>query len=192
MTPLQRIAKNWVYGGALAGLVLLALVPLLWGVWPMPELAVFVGLPLYMLHQFEEHDDNRFGRFVTAHIGKGREVLGPGAIFVINIGLVWAWIVLVLYLTRFVAVGLGMLAVAPVFINALVHMAQAARMRMYNPGLVTAVVLLLPWSTWAGAVLIGTGAVSGLDYVWGLVAGIAIHGVIVAYVARQLRSGGKA
>ena len=189
MTPFARIQHYWVYGGALAGLLLLALVPLLWGVWPLPVLAVYLGLPLYMLHQLEEHDDNRFGNFVNEHIGKGREVLGYGAIFWINIGLVWAWQIFALYLTARVSVGLGMLAVLPVLVNALVHIAQGARMRLYNPGLITAIVLLLPWSIWAGYVLVSTGEVGAFDYLWGLVAALAIHGVIIGYVIWQLRSG---
>jgi len=189
MLPFLRIERFWVYGGVVAGLVLLALVPLVSDVWPAPLLAVYLGLPIYMIHQFEEHDDNRFAKFVNAHIGKGKEVLSLSAIFWINIVLVWAWMVFVLYLTRYVAVGLGILAVLPVFLNALIHIGQAVRMRLYNPGLVTGIILLLPWSLWAGYVLVSTGEVSGLDYLWGTLAAVVIHGIILVYAFWRLRMG---
>jgi hypothetical protein len=190
MSAFLRIERLWVYGGALAALVLLALVPLVWDVWPTSLTAIFLGLPFYMLHQFEEHDDNRFGKFVTEHIGKGREVLGFRVIFWINIGFVWAWFVLVLYLMRYVSVGLGLLAVYPVFFNAVIHVGQAIRMRIYNPGLATSIVLLLPWSLWAGNTINATGRVQDSHYVYALAAALGIHGIIIGYVMRRLRSKG--
>lgn len=60
---LQRLISNWVYGGALAGVLLFALSPLLLAYWPPPLAATFLLLPAYMIHQFEEHDHDRFRRF---------------------------------------------------------------------------------------------------------------------------------
>jgi hypothetical protein len=48
-TALARLQANWVYGGALAGLLLLALTPLFAGNWTRAELLVFLTLPAYML-----------------------------------------------------------------------------------------------------------------------------------------------
>ncbi len=36
-------ARNWMYAGAVAGLFLLALVPLLVGAWSLPLLLVYLG-----------------------------------------------------------------------------------------------------------------------------------------------------
>jgi hypothetical protein len=68
----SRLQANWVYGGALAGLGLLALTPLLTVAWPLGERLVWLVLPVYMLHQLEEHDGDRFRLFVNATIGGGR------------------------------------------------------------------------------------------------------------------------
>ena len=57
---LDRLIKNWVYGGALAGALLLLLAPTLTHGWPVALRATFWMLPIYMLHQYEEHDKDRF------------------------------------------------------------------------------------------------------------------------------------
>lgn len=86
---LGRLVANWVYGGALAALLLLLLAPLFIQSWP-PVLAVtFFCLPAYMLHQYEEHDNDRFRAFVNHAVAGGREVLTPTAVFAINVFGVW-------------------------------------------------------------------------------------------------------
>ncbi len=72
---LARLYDNWVYGGFLAALMLLALTPLLASGWPLPLLLIWLQLPIYMLHQYEEHDDDRFRQVVNTTIGGGKEVL---------------------------------------------------------------------------------------------------------------------
>ena len=117
MTRLERLQQNWVYGGALAGLMLLALTPLLLGGWDRPAVLAFLVLPVYMLHQYEEHDDDRFHRFVVAELGKGRDVLPTPTIFLINIVGVWALMVVVLWLMRRVDPGFAVLAGYLVLVN---------------------------------------------------------------------------
>ncbi len=110
MTRLERLQKYWVYGGFLAGLMLLALAPLLLSGWDRASILAFLVLPVYMLHQYEEHDDDRFHRFVVAELGHGRDVLPTPAIFLINMGGVWALMVAVIWLMRGVNPGFGVVA----------------------------------------------------------------------------------
>src|SRR5271157_2126002 len=148
---IQRLVDNWVYGGVLAGVLLLVLSPLLIGSWSTALALTFLHLPAYMLHQYEEHDDDRFRCMVNATIGKGREVLSRGAVFIINVPGVWGLIVLSLYLAAKVDLGFALIAVYLVVINGIVHIAQAIAMRRYNPGLGSAILLFLPlgaWSLW--------------------------------------------
>ncbi len=56
---LSRLIANWVYGGFLAGLLLVLLEPVLTRSWAPALAAVFLQLPVYMLHQYEEHDHDR-------------------------------------------------------------------------------------------------------------------------------------
>ena len=72
-----RLIANWVYGGFVAGLLLLLLTPVLVHSWPAPLVATFLCLPVYMIHQYEEHDNDRFRLFVNQKIGKGRVGLSP-------------------------------------------------------------------------------------------------------------------
>jgi len=139
-----RLIANWVYGGFLAGLLLLLLAPVLVHSWLAPLVATFLCLPVYMLHQYEEHDDDRFRRFVNQKIGKGRVGLSPMAVFVVNVPGVWGVIGISLALAATVSLGFGLMAAYLVVVNGVVHVAQAIVSRAYNPGLGTAITLFLP------------------------------------------------
>src|SRR5690349_15087067 len=98
-------AANWMYAGLIAGLFLFAVVPLAAGVWPLAFVLVYLQLPIYMVHQVEEHAGDRFRQFVNDRMAGGRNVLTTPAVIVINIGLVWLVDLAALYLARFVAPG---------------------------------------------------------------------------------------
>jgi hypothetical protein len=151
-----------------------------------PVLAlVFLQLPVYMLHQWEEHDGDRFRRFVNLHIGGGREALTPVATFWINALGVWAVDLIALYLAAYVSPSLGLIAVYMALVNGVAHVAQGLALRMYNPGLCTALVLFLPLGAWSAYVL----TISGADWqahAIGLGAALAVHAAIIAHVARRL------
>ena len=68
---LHRLISYWVYGGVLAGILLLVLAPLLLRGWSTPLAATFLLLPAYMVHQYEEHDQDRFRLFFNETIGQG-------------------------------------------------------------------------------------------------------------------------
>jgi hypothetical protein len=180
-----RLFTYWTYGGFLAGIMILALMPLLASDWSPPFTAIFLLLPIYMLHQYEEHDGDRFRLYVNRMVGHGEEVLTPAAVFVINIGAVWVLDVVVIYLTWGVDLGLGLIAVYLMLINAFVHIAGAIRSRSYNPGLVTAVVLFLPFGGYAWWRVEASGAATTTEHIIGLAIGIAVHAVIVGYAIHR-------
>ena len=182
MTRLGRLQANWVYGGFLAGLILLALTPLLLGGWDRAAVLAFLALPVYMLHQYEEHDDDRFHRFVVAHLGHGRDVLPTPAIFLINIVGVWAVMVAVLWLARRVDPGFGVVAGYLLLVNAVVHVIAAAALRGYNPGLVTGVAVFVPLGI---AILATSPAGPGL-HLFGLALIVGLHAAIVLTARRNL------
>lgn len=178
---LARLFDYWVYGGFLAGLMLLALMPLLAGHWSAAFTAVFLLLPVYMLHQYEEHDADRFRLYINRVIGQGAEVLSPAAVFVINIGAVWLLDIIVIWLAWCVDLGLGLIAVYLVLVNAVVHIVGGLRLRAYNPGLVTAIVLFLPAGGYALWCIEKAGAGTLYDHLIGLGIAVGIHVLIVAY-----------
>ncbi|MAA99166.1 MAG: HXXEE domain-containing protein [Stappia sp.] len=180
----SRLQANWVYGGALVGVCLLVLSPLLTAGWPLGERLVWLVLPVYMLHQLEEHDGDRFRLFVNATIGGGREALSVRDVFVINVFGVWGVMVVTLWLMRAVAPDWGLVGIYLVLVNAVLHFVQALVMRRVNPGLWTALVLFLPLGVW-GLAEIGPGATPAAHTV-SLAAVVVLHVAIVVNVRRRL------
>jgi len=187
---IQRLIAYWVYGGSLAGILLLVLAPILVSSWPAALVASFLLLPAYMLHQLEEHDGDRFRKFFNATIGKGREVLSSAAVFVINVPGVWGVIAISLYFARDVNPGFAFIAVYLVLVNAVVHIIHASVFRRYNPGLWTAIFLFLPLGVWALWLLQKTGAGSAAFHATGFLIAVAIHAAIIVHArSRSKRMG---
>lgn len=182
---IQRLFQNWVYGGFLAGLLLVLLMPALCVGWSLALVAVFLQLPVYMLHQYEEHDDDRFRRFFNRTIGGGREVLSPAAVFVINVPGVWGVIGVSFLLAKMASLGFGLMAVYLTLVNAVVHVIATIGSRAYNPGLVTAILLFLPASVFGLWAVDHAGGVGWGSHVLGLGVGIGIHAVIMVYARLQ-------
>jgi len=177
----NRLIQQWIYGGTLAGVLLLFLFPLLTRAWSVPLALTFLHLPMYMLHQYEEHDNDRFRLFFNRTIGGGKEVLSPLAVFVINVPGVWGVIAIATYLASYVSIGLGLIAVYLAVVNGLVHIAHAILFKSYNPGLATAIILFFPvgaYTIWQ-IQLAGGGQASA--HAIGLGTAIGIHVAILAY-----------
>ncbi|TPM31813.1 HXXEE domain-containing protein [Mesorhizobium sp. B2-3-4] len=181
---MKRLVEDWVYGGVLAGLVLCIVAIGLAARLETAELAVFVLIPVYMLHQYEEHAGDRFRLFVNKMLGAGAPLLTRLDVFVINVPGVWGIYALVFTLAVTIQAGIGLIAAYTTLINALVHIGQAIRMRSYNPGLVTAIILFVPVSIWSIWALSGSGT---RFHVLGVAVGLVIHGLIIAHVARRRR-----
>jgi hypothetical protein len=185
---LNRLYANWVYGGVLAGLLLLALSPLLTRGWPPALVCTFLCLPAYMFHQYEEHENDRFRGYVNKLLGPGRRGLTLRDVFVINIFGIWVAFAVVLWLAVRVHPGFGLIAIYGLLVNAVVHIVAAIVKRSYNPGVATSVLLFLPlggygwWLFHPGAG--GYFAVDTFYDAFGLGATIALHVVIVAWGTR--------
>ncbi|MEM6748702.1 MAG: HXXEE domain-containing protein [Pseudomonadota bacterium] len=147
----QRLSQNWVYGALPLAVILLGLAPLVERV----ILAVFLSLPVYMLHQFEEHDADRFRATVNAMLGESRQGLSHDAVWVVNVVFVWFLLLAVFWLAQG-APAWALVAAYLMLINGAVHIVSAARTRTYNPGLVTSIVLFVPLSLWIFASVPGT------------------------------------
>jgi Protein of unknown function with HXXEE motif len=180
-TRLQRLQTHWVYGGTLAALVLFALTPILTQGWPIADSLVWLTLPIYMLQQYEEHDADRFRLFVNdlTH--------GPGLsiadVFWINIIGVWLVLSVVIWLTRIVDPGWGVIAAWFLLINGIGHLVQATVLRRSNPGAWTAAIFFLPLG--CGILFAQTATVG--QHLTAVVVVVLLHAVIVARVGINLR-----
>jgi len=182
----NRLRDNWVYGGFLAALMLLALSPILTEGWSLGLLLIWLHLPAYMLHQYEEHDADRFRQVVNATIGGGKEVLSRADVFIINIGGVWAVYTMAILLAARVHLGLGLVAVYISLVNSIGHLAQAVALRSYNPGLVTSILVFIPLG--GAALWVMAGDVTAMDHLIGAGVAIVLHAAIILRVLSRRHS----
>ncbi|MEO8758640.1 MAG: HXXEE domain-containing protein [Devosia sp.] len=182
-----HLKQSWVYGGSLAGVMVLCLMPIIGQGWPLALTLVFLQLPIYIFHQLEEHYDDRFRRVVNDLIGQGREVLSLGGVFVINMAGVWALDLISFGLAYRLGIGWGLIGAYAMVINAVAHIVQGIRLRSYNPGLVTSIILFLPVGLGGIWAISATGEATGLQHVVGIAIGLALHAAIVGYVLNNRR-----
>ncbi|MEM1157532.1 MAG: HXXEE domain-containing protein [Verrucomicrobiota bacterium] len=158
--------------------------------WSLSDfrLMSLVMLVFYIAHQFEEHwidlwgNSYAFHGFVNHWIASvldndaaNFEVLTPHAIFMINTSLVWL-LGFLAFLTacsyRFPALCFNSI----LLVNALAHVLTTVTQQVYNPGLLTAVVLFIPISLLiyrnAWKAKLATPGLIVLSLVWGIMAHI--------------------
>ena len=179
---------SWSRVGLPLGIVLLLLSPfLLKGVGVILFL-VFLQLPVYMFHQYEEHAHGRFRDFINQMIGGGKLILSDTAIFWINILLVWVLDLCILYIAVYWNSSLGLIAAYLTLVNGLSHIIVALVQRRYNPGLWTSIVLFLPLGAASIVILTMATQAAILYQVMGLVSAILVHGIILIYIRRSIHS----
>jgi hypothetical protein len=139
-----------------------------------------------MVHQYEEHDHDRFRLFFNETIGKGFDVLSPLAVFITNVPGVWGVIALSLYGAVSFSLGWALVAVYLVLVNAVVHIVHAIVFRRYNPGLFTALVVFLPLGVVTLVLIDRAGGGSITSHSVGLITAVAIHAAILLHVRRKL------
>lgn len=179
MPLVSCIADNWQK--ALPYLIALGIV-----VWialfrsdPFSERALWlVLLIVYMLHQIEEHLwPGGFRQFANAKVFKSGNDNWPvdiGGVALINIGFVWLPVVLAVIFPGALR-WIGLCWIGLTLINALTHIVSTIRLHVYNPGLVTSIVLFLPFTIFVLALEAQRGMLSGAEIGLILVAGILLH-----------------
>lgn len=175
---------QWPQAALFCGIVCLVLLGAIFPILNLASLIVALQLPNYMIHQFEEHHNDRFRNFVNLQMGNGREVLTRNATFFINSVGVWGVNLCSLALMAHLHEGFGLFAIYLTLVNGVIHCIPAMIQRTYNPGLWTAIVVFLP----VGAL--------GCYHLWnnptlfhlaGLGTSILIHAMIIVYLKAQLR-----
>ncbi len=178
---MNRIYSNWVYGGFLAGILMLFLMPMLTSGWSTELKLFYLTLPIYMLHQYEEWDGDRFRIFLNQHLGSGKNLLTHEAGFVINILGVWGVISVSLYLAFYVNSGYGLIAAYLILVNAFVHLLAGFILGSYNPGLITAAALFMPLGF---SILYWGNFDSTFQYI-GIAMAVLIHASIIWHLLRR-------
>jgi hypothetical protein len=179
-----RMVRGWVNGALPAALLLLVLTPLATEDWPDWRVAVWLLIPVYMLHQVEEWDDDRFLTFFNDRLFGGQQAVTQELGFWVNVVEVWSGFALILWLTE-IRPGLGLMAAYALLLNAVLHLALAVWLRAWNPGLLTALTLFPAVGGYAVVTLSRAGATAG-DHLAGLAVAVAGHAAIQVAVRLHL------
>jgi hypothetical protein len=179
------IVQQWSRAALVCAVVLFALLPVLATGENRTLILAASLLPVYMIHQYEEHAHGRFIAFVNAMVGHDLPFLNLNAVFVINIVGVWIVFLASYWLARFVTLDVILVPVYLTLVNGIIHVLTSLRLRRYNPGLWTGLVLFLPWG---GYLLWALNGQTGAGWVANLLAllfALALHAVSVVYILRR-------
>ena len=171
---------NWPAAGLVAAVLIVGLLPAVFAIASPALGLVMAQLPLYLVHQGEEHIGDRFRRQINAQAG-GEALSRPATFWINSLG-VWGVDLVAIGLAAGLDLAWGFLAIYLTLINAVVHLFVGIVRRESNPGLITAVVLFLPLGAAAWWTL---ERATGLGVCWHLLfAGIVVieHALIVAWV----------
>ncbi len=151
---------------------------------PASEQAMFAALlVIYMLHQIEEHLwPGGFRQFTNAHVfesGRDDWPVDAGGVALVNIGYVWLPVAAAALFPQPLR-WLGLAWIALTLINAVIHVVTSIRFRCYNPGLVTSIVLFLPFTIWALAHEVARGLLSGAETGILVLLGVLLHVPVAA------------
>jgi hypothetical protein len=177
-TLLTRIAADWQKALPVLSAIGLAVWIAVFRNDPTSERALFAALlVIYFLHQIEEHLwPGGFRQFTNAHVfhsGNDDWPVDAGGGALINIGYVWLSAGLAIVFPDTLR-WLGLAWVGLTLINGIIHVVTTIRLRIYNPGLVTGIVLFLPFTIFVLALEVSRGALTG-----GEVALIALGGILL-------------
>jgi hypothetical protein len=110
---------------------------------------VYLQLPVYMLHQYEEHAHGAFKVYVNRVFARRGTSVSDGTIFWSNIAGVWGVDLGALYLARFIHRAFGLIPPYLAVVNGLIHTVMALKRREYNPGLWTSLALFIPFGSFS-------------------------------------------
>jgi hypothetical protein len=177
--PLAFISANWQKAPPALALIGIAAWIVLFRDTPTSTQSLFFALlVIYMLHQTEEHLwPGGFRQFTNAHVFKSGNDDWPvdiGGVALVNIA--WVWLPVgaaALMPGTLYWIGLGWIGLT--LVNAITHIVSSIRFRIYNPGLVTSIVLFVPFTVWFLTIEYTRGALSGADIVVTLLLGVVLH-----------------
>ena len=157
--------------------------------WRDPAWLVCLMLPMYMLHQFEEHGFNLFAQryhFIEelcASLGYrelSRCPASPSFVLAVNLGVWIPGVLAILYRRRNIMVGACAMGIP--LVNAAVHVGVGIAQHHYNSGLLTAVGLFVPICAWTLFQLWRSGTLDKARLASVLASVVAVHLVLIASV----------
>ena len=148
--------------------------PLLFPTLGFTTWLAFLLLPIYMIHQYEEHAHGAFKAEIIRML-PGVEPTIDLTILGVNILGVWGVYTLVVYLAYYLHSAIGLVAAYMAVVNGLLHIGIALKQRRYNPGLGTSVSLFLPVGGYAIVAVSRSAHATIGDQALGIGAAILLH-----------------
>ena len=139
------IAENWSRMSLPFAVLMLCSLPVFLTAGNGSLILLYTWIPVYMIHQYEEHAHGRFAEFFNSTMDRGYDVLTRASAFWINILEVWLAFLVSFYLAKYVALGIAFVPIYLTIINGFTHVVASIALRRYNPGLYTSLLLFLPW-----------------------------------------------
>jgi hypothetical protein len=179
MSLLSRFAANWQkFLPPLAAVGIVAWIALFRQQETTEQALFFALLVIYFLHQIEEHLwPGGFRQFTDAnlfHSGDDNWPVNIDGVALVNTAYVWLPIALAAIFPHSLR-WLGLAWVGLTLINAIIHIVTTIRLRVYNPGLATSIVLLLPFTIFVLAHGVENGMLSGAQVGMILLYGVLLH-----------------
>jgi hypothetical protein len=196
MPLMQSIANNWQKALPVLAVLGAALWLVAFAGDAGSERAMFAALlVIYMVHQIEEHLwPGGFRQFTNRYVFRSGETNWPvdiDGVALVNVGYVWLPLALaVAWPETFRWLGLGWIGLT--LVNGITHIATSVRFGVYNPGLVTSVVLFVPFTVWALAHEVAAGRLTGGEVAMIVVAGVLLHVPVAALFVVPFRFSGAA
>jgi Protein of unknown function with HXXEE motif len=179
------IVENWSRMALPFAVLILCSLPIFLTANNVSLILLYTLLPVYMIHQYEEHAHGRFVEFFNSTIGRGQKVLTRMSAFWLNILEVWLLFLVSFYLAKYIAVGFAFVPIYTVLVNGLTHVIASLALRRYNPGLYTTLLLFFPWGIFLLVYFNADTGASLLFNVIGLLVGLIGHAIIVVYALRR-------
>jgi hypothetical protein len=183
---------NWFYNNWAKLSVLLAIiVTVLIYVFIKPEnivlFLIWMQIPIYLLHQFEEHTWNGFKNYINKKVfkvKKGDFPLNDKNIFWINIPIIWILMPIFAGLSS-VNIMFGLWIPYFAVFNSLTHVIVSIRNQEYNPGLLVSLILGIPVGIYALIIFYSYITVPTIISIISIFFAILLHVIVFGYIKRN-------
>jgi hypothetical protein len=176
--------KNWAKLSVFIALIVTILILIYVKLENFVLFLIWLQIPIYLLHQYEEHGHNGFKNYINKKVFKveeGEYPLNDENIFWINIPIIWIIIPLFAYLSSFnIIFGLWI----PYFavLNSLSHVIFSLRKKEYNPGLIVSLLLGIPVGIYALLIFYTYISVPLIISVISIFVALLLHIIIFGYI----------
>jgi hypothetical protein len=182
---IKWLYKNWAKICLILSVIVTLIIFLVVGTSNIILFLIYIQIPIYLLHQFEEHAwPGGFKKYVNHQIFKVNNAeypLNDINVFWINIPVIW--ILMPIFATlSYVNLFFGLWIPYFAVINSLTHVVAAVIKREYNPGLTVSIVLGIPVGIYALWVFYALINVPLIFTFLSILAAVLMHLILIVFI----------